>query len=156
MSGGLNTGYTNTMGYAFTEQMQRNFSQQGGLSLSIPIFSKRTNVNNVKLAKISLQQNKLDKISAQKTLYSKIETAWQNALSNQAQQNAARKTTENAELSYNLARKKYELGGLTTTELSVSRNTYLNAAQNYLQSKLMAVLYKELLAFYSGKNTDLK
>ncbi|MFA6152357.1 MAG: TolC family protein [Chitinophagaceae bacterium] len=153
MSGGLNTGYTNTMGYTFADQIRRNFSQQGGLSLSIPIFSKRTNANNVKLARINLQQNKLDKISAQKTLYSKIETAWQNAVSNQAQQNAARTTTENAELAYNLARRKYEFGGLTTTELSVSRNTYLSAAQNYLQSKLMAVLYKELLTFYSG---DLK
>lgn len=153
MSAGLNAGYTNTLATNYFEQLQKNFSQQGSLSLSIPIFSKRTNVNNAKLAKINIEQNNLSKISAQKTLYSKIETAWQNAVANQSQQNAAKTTLDNAQLAYDLARKKYDFGGLTTTELAVSRNTYLNAAQNYLQSKLMAVLYNELLAFYA-ENTN--
>lgn len=152
LSAGLNTGYTNTMDYAFSTQMYRNFSQQAGISVSIPIFSKKQNKTNVTLAKINLQQNSLDKLAASKTLYATIENVWQNAVSNQAQQQSAKTAADNAELAYELARKKYEFGGLTTTELSVSRNTYLSAAQTYLQSKYMAVLYKELLDFYQGTN----
>lgn len=77
---GLNSGYTNTQDYTYFNQLKNNFNKSLGLSLNIPIFSKKQNDTNVKLAKIEIEQNKLDKISAQKTLYSNIETAWQNAI----------------------------------------------------------------------------
>lgn len=151
LNAGLNTGYTNTMEYKLATQMYRNFSQQAGLTLSVPIFSKKQNKTNVALAKINIEQNTLDKLAASKTLYSKIESAWQNALANQTQQNSAKVARDNAKLAYDLARKKYDFGGLTTTELSVSRNNYLTAEQTYLQSKYLASLYTSLLDFYQGK-----
>ena len=148
---GLNTGYTSTQDYSYLNQFKNNFNKSVGLSLNIPIFSKKQNDTNVKLAQIDIEQNKLDKISASKTLYSSIETAWQNAIANQAQQKSSKVARDNAKLAYDLSSKKYEFGGLTTTELSVSRNTYLTNEQTYLQSKYMAVLYTQLLNFYQGK-----
>jgi len=154
LNGGLNSGYTNTMNMSFIDQIHGNFSQQIGLTLSIPIFSKYQNKNNVALSKINIQQNQLNKTAASKTLYSTIETAWQNAVANQTQQVSAKTTRDNAELAYNLARKKFDFGGLTTTELSVSRNSYLTAEQTYLQSKYLAVLYSSLLDFYQNNNSN--
>ena len=148
---GLNTGFTSTQDYSYLNQFKNNFNKSLGLSLNIPIFSKKQNDTNVKLAQIDIEQNKLDKISASKTLYSSIETAWQNAVANQAQQKSSKVARDNAKLAYDLSSKKYEFGGLTTTELSVSRNTYLTNEQTYLQSKYMAVLYTQLLNFYQGK-----
>ncbi|WP_326984143.1 TolC family protein [Chryseobacterium sp. MYb264] len=148
---GLNTGFTSTQDYSYFNQVKNNFNKSVGLSLNIPIFSKKQNDTNVKLAKINIEQNQLDKISAGKTLYSSIETAWQNAIANQAQQKSSKVARDNAKLAYDLANKKFEFGGLTTTELSVSRNTYLTNEQTYLQSKYMAVLYTQLLNFYQGK-----
>ncbi|MFC3158844.1 TolC family protein [Chryseobacterium arachidis] len=148
---GLNTGFTSTQDYSYFNQVKNNFNKSVGLSLNIPIFSKKQNDTNVELAKIDIQQNQLDKISAGKTLYSSIETAWQNAIANQAQQKSSKVARDNAKLSYDLSTKKFEFGGLTTTELSVSRNTYLTNEQTYLQSKYMAVLYTQLLNFYQGK-----
>ena len=153
---GLNSGYTNTQDYTYFNQLKNNFNKSLGLSLNIPIFSKKQNDTNVKLAKIEIEQNKLDKISAQKTLYSNIETAWQNAISNQAQQESSKVARNNAKLAYELANKKYEFGGLTPTELAVSRNTYLSNEQTYLQSKYMATLYAELLNFYQGNLSTQK
>ena len=153
---GLNSGYTNTQDYTYFNQLKNNFNKSLGLSLNIPIFSKKQNDTNVKLAKIEIEQNKLDKISAQKTLYSNIETAWQNAISNQAQQESSKVARNNAKLAYELANKKYEFGGLTPTELAVSRNTYLSNEQTYLQSKYMATLYVELLNFYQGNLSTQK
>lgn len=150
-SAGLNTGYTSTQDYSYFSQVKNNFNKSVGLSLNVPIFSKKQNDTNVKLAQIDIEQNKLDKISAGKTLYSSIETAWQNAIANQAQQKASKVARDNAKLAYDLASKKYEFGGLTTTELAVSRNTYLTNEQTYLQSKYMSVLYTQLLNFYQGK-----
>ncbi|MDN5626931.1 outer membrane protein [Epilithonimonas bovis DSM 19482] len=148
---GFNTGYTTTQDYSYFNQVKNNFNKSVGLSLNVPIFSKKQNDTNVKLAQINIEQNKLDKISASKTLYSSIETAWQNAIANQAQQKASKVARDNAKLSYDLAGKKYEFGGLTTTELAVSRNTYLTNEQTYLQSKYMSALYTQLLNFYQGK-----
>jgi len=148
---GLNTGFTSTQDFSYFNQLKNNFNKSVGLSLNVPIFSKKQNNTNVELAKIDIKQNQLDKISAGKTLYSSIETAWQNAIANQAQQKSSKVARDNAKLSYDLSNKKFEFGGLTTTELSVSRNTYLTNEQTYLQSKYMAVLYTQLLNFYQGK-----
>jgi outer membrane protein len=148
---GLNTGFTSTQDFTYFNQIKNNFNKSVGLSLNVPIFSKKQNNTNVELAKIDIEQNQLDKISAGKALYSSIETAWQNAIANQAQQKSSKVARDNAKLSYDLSNKKFEFGGLTTTELSVSRNTYLTNEQTYLQSKYMAVLYTQLLNFYQGK-----
>ena len=138
------------MNYGYFKQMQSNFNKSLGVSLNVPIFSKKQNITDKKLAQIDIDQNKLDKIAAEKTLYSNIETAWQNATANLAQQKAAKVARDNAKLAYDLSAKKYEFGGLTTTELAVSRNNYLNNEQTYLQTKFMAVLYTQLLNFYQG------
>ncbi|MCO5247535.1 MAG: TolC family protein [Chitinophagales bacterium] len=151
---GLGTGYTNTMSYDYASQLNNNFKQQVSLLVNIPIFSKMQNKTNVSLAKIQLQQNDLDKAVASKTLYSKIETAYQNAVANVAQATAAQATRDNAKLAYELASKKFELGGLTVTDLSVSRNTYINAEQSNLQSKYLTILYRQLLKFYNGEEVD--
>ncbi len=152
LTAGLNSGYTNTMNYVYTEQLKNNFNQQIGFSISIPIFSKSQNKTNIKLANIQLKQNDLDKVSASKTLYSKIETIYQNTIANLSQQNALKTAKDNAQLAYDLASKKYEFGGLTPTELAVSRNAYLNAEQSYLQSKYLSSLYQKLLTFYQGES----
>ncbi len=152
LSAGINSGYTNTMDYRYSNQIKNNFNQQVGLSLSIPIFSKQQNRTNVKLANIQLQQNELDKTASAKRLYSKIETVYQNTIANMAQQESLKTAKENAELAYELASKKYEFGGLTPTELAVSRNSYLNAEQSYLQSKYLSTLYQKLLKFYQGES----
>jgi len=64
---------------------------------------------------------------------------------------ASKTARDNAKLAYELAQKKHEFGNLTNTELLVSRNTYLNAEQTYLQNKYMVLLYQQLLNFYQGK-----
>ncbi len=151
LNAGLNTGYSNSMEYAYLKQLKSNFNKSMSVSLNIPIFSRKQNITDIKLAKINIEQNDLDKLSTEKTLYSSIETAWQNAVANQAQQDAAKVARDNAKLAYELATKKYEFGGLTNTELAVSRNTYLTNEQSYIQAKYMAVLYHQLLIFYQGK-----
>ena len=47
------------------------------------------------------------------------------------------------------------LFSLANTELLVSRNTYLNAEQTYLQNKYMVLLYQQLLNFYQGKEITI-
>ena len=139
----------------YRTQLDNNFGQTVGLSLNVPIFSRYKNRDNVTLAKISESQAELERRQAEKDLYTKIETAWHNATTHQAQEVASKTARDNAKLAYELAMKKHEFGNLTNTELLVSRNTYLNAEQTYLQNKYMVILYQQLLNFYQGKNIDV-
>ena len=150
LQAGVNTGYSNLNDLSYRTQLDNNFGQTIGASLNIPIFSQNKNKNNVKLAKITQQQAILEEQQAEKELYAKIETAWQNATTHQAQQAASRTARNNAKLAYDLAVKKHEFGGLTNTELLVSQNAYLTAEQTYLQNKYMSALYVQLLKFYMG------
>ena len=150
LQAGVNTGYSNLNDLSYRTQLDSNFGQTIGATLNIPIFSQNKNKNNVKLAKITQQQAILEEQQAEKELYAKIETAWQNATTHQAQQAASRTARDNAKLAYDLAVKKHEFGGLTNTELLVSQNAYLTAEQTYLQNKYMSALYVQLLNFYMG------
>ena len=155
LSGGINTGYSDRDTEKYMAQLKNNFGQTIGLSLNIPIFSRYQNKNNVALARLSESQADLDRKQAEKDLYTKIETAWHNATTRQAQEVASKKARDNAKLAYELAEKKHEFGNLTNTELLVSRNTYLNAEQTYLQNKYMVLLYQQLLNFYQGKEITI-
>jgi len=155
LSGGINTGYSDRDTEKYMTQLKNNFGQTIGLSLNIPIFSRYQNKNNVALARLSESQADLDRKQAEKDLYTKIETTWHNATTRQAQEVASKKARDNAKLAYELAEKKHEFGNLTNTELLVSRNTYLNAEQTYLQNKYMVLLYQQLLNFYQGKEITI-
>lgn len=155
LSGGVNTGYSDRDVEKYAAQLKNNFGQTIGLSLNIPIFARFQNKNNVALAQLSVSQAELDRKQAEKELYTKIETAWHNATTRQAQEEASKKARDNAKLAYELAQKKHQFGNLTNTELLVSMNTYLNAEQTYLQNKYMVLLYQQLLNFYQGKEITI-
>jgi len=147
---GLNTGYTNTQSYNFSTQLDNNFYQTAGLSLSVPIFSKYQNKGAVEQARITIEQSKLTEKSTSKQLYLKIESAWQNAVSVQSEMQAAEALQASSKMAYEMAQKKSELGSLSATDLLVSKNTYQTAQQQYLQTKFSSALYYQLLQFYQG------
>ncbi|SDQ97966.1 TolC family protein [Flagellimonas zhangzhouensis] len=155
LTGSVGSGYTSTNDLGFTDQLDVNFNQRVGMSLTVPIFSRYQNKAQVATAKIGIEQSKLQLQSAKKELYQKIETAWQNAQSAQEQIEASKAASDAAEESYKLAQRKYELNALSTTDLVISQNTFTNAQLNYLQAKYLGILYNELLDFYQGNELKL-
>jgi len=155
LTGSLGTGYTSISDNTFTDQLDVNFNQRLGLSLSIPIFNRNQTKSAVQIASFNIEKAEIQKQTVEKEVIKKVETAYQNALSSQEQLIAAEVSKEAAEQSYNLAQKKYELGDLSTTDLVISQNTYTNAQQNYLQSKYLNILYHQLLQFYQGNEIKL-
>jgi outer membrane protein len=150
LTGSLGSGYTDVQDMNFSDQLDFNFNQRIGLSLSIPIFNRNQTKTQVENAKINIRKAELQLETTKKELYQKIETAWQNAISSQEQLLASKSARDAAEESYKLAQKKYELNALSTTDLVVSQNTYTNAEINYLQAKYLNILYSQLLQFYQG------
>ncbi|HDZ06034.1 hypothetical protein LCGC14_0129990 [marine sediment metagenome] len=155
LTGSLGSGYTSIRDNTFTDQLDVNFNQRLGLSLSIPIFNRNQTKSAVQTASFNIEKAEIQKQTIEKEVIKKVETAYQNALSSQEQLVAAEVSQDAAEQSYNLAQKKYELGDLSTTDLVISQNTFTNAQQNYLQSKYLNILYHQLLQFYQGNDIKL-
>ena len=155
LTGSIGSGYTSINDNTFSDQFDVNFNQRLGLSLSVPIFNRNQTKASVQTAKINIEKAEIQKQSTQKEVYKKIETAYQNALSAQEQVRASEASKVAAGQSYKLAQKKYELGGLSTTDLVISQNTFTNAQQNYLQAKYLNILYHQLLQFYQGNDIKL-
>lgn len=155
MNAGLYSGYTNTQDYNFTTQLDNNFYQSAGLSLSVPIFSNYKNKAATEKAKITIELSKLSAQSEAKQLYLKVESAWQNAVSVQSEMQAADALRNSSKQAYDMAQKKADLGSLSATDLLVSKNTYLAAEQKYLQTKFSNALYYQLLQFYQGNAIKL-
>ncbi|WP_276166728.1 TolC family protein [Zobellia alginiliquefaciens] len=153
--GSVGSGYTSINDNTFSDQLDVNFNQKLGLSLTIPIFNRNQTKAAVQTASFNIEKAEIQKQTVEKEVIKKVETAYQNALSSQEQLIAAEVSKEAAEQSYNLAQKKYELGDLSTTDLVISQNTYTNAQQNYLQSKYLNILYHQLLQFYQGNEIKL-
>ena len=151
----LGSGYTSIRDNTFSDQFNVNFNQRVGLSLSIPIFNRNQTKAAVQTAQINIEKAQISQQSTVKEVYRKVETAYQNSISTQEQLVASEASKLAAEQTYKLAQKKYELGGLSTTDLVISQNTYTNAQQNYLQAKYLSVLYHQLLQFYQGNEIKL-
>ena len=155
LTGSLGSGYTSISDNTFSDQLDVNFNQRLGLSLNIPIFNRNQTKSAVQTAYFNIEKAEIQKQTIEKEVIRKVETAYQNALSSQEQLVAAEVSQVAAEQSYNLAKKKYELGDLSTTDLVLSQNIYTNAQQNYLQSKYLNILYHQLLQFYQGNELKL-
>ncbi|WP_053975863.1 TolC family protein [Mangrovimonas xylaniphaga] len=155
LNGSLGSGFTSTQELNFVDQINVNFNQRIGLSLNIPIFNKNQTKTEIKLAKINAEQTDLELQNVKKDLYKKVDTAWQNSIASQEQLLAAGAAKDAAEESYKLAKKKFELNALNTSDLVVSQNNYTNAQLDYIKAKYLNILYYQLLQFYQGNAIEI-
>ena len=137
---------------AWGTQIKNNFSLGGGVTVSIPLFDNRQTKTAVNKAKLQKQSYLLDLQDKQTTLYSTIENYWLQAVTNQNKFKAARISTESAQASYELLSEQFKQGLKNTVELMTGKTNLLQAQQNELQSKYLAILNLNMLEFYQTGN----
>lgn len=155
LTAGIGTSHANGSDFTFSEQLKQNWNNSLGVSLSIPIFNNRQTKSAVEKAKIQKQASELELLERQKTLYKTIEGLWLDANSAQQQYAAAVEKLRSAQASYDLVQEQFNLGMKNTVELLTEKNTLLNARQETLQAKYMAILNRQLLRFYQGEAIEL-
>ncbi|MBR0255168.1 MAG: TolC family protein [Bacteroidales bacterium] len=158
LSGGLGTNYYTSSGYphaAFFTQLSNNFSQYVGLSLSIPIFSRMSNRNQVRSAKVSYQVQQVQLDQTKKQLYKDIQQAWYNAVAAHEKFKSSLEAEKAAAQSLTLVQAKYENGKATITEFNESKTQYLKAASDLAQARCEALYQSGLIDFYRGKEIQL-
>lgn len=149
---GVTTSTSSMSDNAWGTQLKNNFSLGGGVTVSIPLFDNRQTKTAVNKAKLQKQSYLLDLQDKQTTLYSTIENYWLQAVTNQNKFKAARVSTESAQASYELLSEQFKQGLKNTVELMTGKTNLLQAQQNELQSKYLAILNLNMLEFYQTGN----
>jgi outer membrane protein len=155
LNAGMATGYSNNQNYHYFTQLNNNFYQSLGLSVSIPIYSRRTNKTNIEKWKIVIEQAKLSLQETKTVLGQQVEQAfinWQNA---KAQFNAAESQLNASKESYDITNEQLRLGAMNLLEWQQQKSLYVQALQSYVQSKYMALLYNKVYEFYAGKGISV-
>ena len=152
LNAGVMTSTSSMSDNAWGTQMKNNFSLGGGVTVSIPLFDNRQTKTAINKAKLQKQSYLLDLQDKQTTLYSTIENYWLQAVTNQNKFKAARVSTESAQASYELLSEQFKQGLKNTVELMTGKTNLLQAQQNELKSKYLAILNLNMLEFYQTGN----
>ncbi|WP_276484574.1 TolC family protein [Paraflavitalea pollutisoli] len=150
LGGNLSTGYSDNNTEAYFKQLNGNFYQQLGVSMSIPIYNKRINKTNIAKNQILIEQARLSELDIKNNLNQQIEQVyinWQNALS---QFKAADVQLKTSEETYNITNEQLQYGAVNMVELLQQKNTFVQATQNYVQAKYSSILYGKIYDFYAG------
>lgn len=148
LNAGLSTSTTSMSQNGWGNQMKNSFTVGGGVSVSIPLFDNRKTKTSVNKAMLQKESYLLDLQDKQTTLYSTVENYWLQAVNNQNKFKAARVSTESAQASYELLSEQFNQGLKNIVELMTGKTNLLQAQQNELQSKYLAILNLNMLDFY--------
>lgn len=155
LNAGIGTGHLSGTGYTYGSQVWNKFNESIGLTVSIPIFANRAHKTAVRKAKLQVVASRLDDLDTQKELLKTVEGYYLDATSAQNQFLAAMEKLKAVEESYELVDEQFNLGMKNTLELLTEKNNLLNARQEVLQSKYMAILNIRLLDFYQANPITL-
>lgn len=153
LNGGIGTSYYHVNGGtnpAFGHQFKDNFNKSIGISLNIPIFDHFQTRNNIRMAKINYEGQRVQFDQVQKELYKEIQTAWYNAVAAQKKYEASRSAEEVAHESFVMMTKKFEYGKANATEYNEQKTKYANAQTNRINAQYEYVFRNIILDFYKG------
>ena len=153
LNAGLNTGHD---GFTdFGTQLGERFSQNVGVSLNIPIYSRGANRIKTKQSELSLQQSQLDyernALSLRQTVaqeYQNVVSAYNSFVVSSQSKDAYLKSFE----AYNY---RFLFGSITAVELLQQQNNYLNALNKYIQAKYSFILERKILDVYMGNGVTM-
>lgn len=139
----------------WANQLNNNFGQNVGLSLSVPIFNNFQGRTAYRRSQLELKNLELTKQQGDQTLRQNIFTAYANALTSLQKFNAGKKTVESAQKAYDFAVKRFEVGLLSSLDLITNQNRLLSAKIQQLNNQYDYVFKMKLLEFYKGKGLKL-
>jgi len=139
----------------FFSQLNENFRQSIGLSLSVPIFNGRSLRTAYERTKINIRNLELQQELDNQKLKQDIYQAYNLSVVALEKFNASKKSVETAERTYMYARKRYEVGMLSTFELITNQNNLFRAKLEYTLTQFDYVFKMKVLEFYKGQGLKL-
>ncbi|WP_295673016.1 TolC family protein [uncultured Mucilaginibacter sp.] len=147
--GALNTSYSTGQG-SLPYQLNNNFNQEIGLTLSVPIFTRRVVKTQVEEAKINVDQAGLNLKNTRITLSQSVERAYLNVTNAKSQYDAALQQYNFNREGYRIATEQLKVGAINTVDYSVQKNLFIQAQQAFIQAKYNELLTLKIYDFYRG------
>jgi outer membrane protein len=145
----LNSSYVSGQG-DFPTQLDNNFNQQIGFTLSVPIFTRRVVKTQVEEAKIQVDQAQLNLNNTKITLSQNVERAFINVENARSQYNAASEQFKYNKESYRIASEQLKVGVANTVDFLVQKTLFTQAQQAFIQAKYNELLTLKIYDFYRG------
>ncbi|MBC7424829.1 MAG: TolC family protein [Ferruginibacter sp.] len=142
-------------GIPFFTQMDNNFRQQVGLSLSVPIFSAGQLSSNYQRSKLDIRNLELQTDLDNQNIKQNIYQAYNAATVALEKFNASQKRVAAAQRTLNFSQKRYEVGMLGTFELITQQNNLFTAKLQDVLNQYDYVFKMKVLEFYRGQGIKL-
>jgi len=139
----------------FFPQLNQNFRQAIGLTMSVPIFNGYSARANYQRSKVTIQNQELQKQIDDQKLKQDIYQAYNAAIIALEKFSASKKSWETSERTYNFAKKRYDVGMLGTFELITNQNNLFRAKLEYALNQFDYVFKMKVLEFYKGQGLKL-
>lgn len=153
LNAGLNTGHD---GFTdFGTQLGERFSQNVGVSLNIPIYSRGANRIKTKQSELSLQQSQLDYERNALSLRQTVAQEYQNVVSAYNSFVVSSQSKDAYLKSFEAYNSRFLFGSITAVELLQQQNNYLNALNKYIQAKYSFILERKILDVYMGNGVTM-
>ena len=149
LTAGLSTG-TLSGGGCWGDQMKANFGESIGISLTLPLYDNGRTRAAVARARIEALNTTYDREEKENNLAHAIESSFLDARSAQEQYRAAQENALATADAFELISEQFQLGIKNAFEMLSAQNDLLQARQEALQAKYMALLNRKLLEFYNN------
>ena len=155
LTAGLSTGTMSGNG-VWGDQMKANFGESAGISLTLPLYDNGKTRAAVARARIEALNTTYTREEKENSLARTIESTFLDARSAQEQYKAAQENALATADAYELIAEQFRLGIKNAFEMLSAQNDLLQARQEALQAKYMALLNRKLLEFYNNTPITLE
>lgn len=136
-------------------QYTDNFRQSVGLSINIPIFNGSTLRTNYERSKLDIESIGLQREQDNQKLKQDIYQAYNAALIAMEKFNASKKIVDAAQRTYDFSSKRFNVGMLSTFELTTNQNNLYRAKVEQALNEFDYVFKVKVLEFYKGQGLKL-
>ena len=140
---------------SFTKQLDQNFRQSIGLSVSVPIFNGYSLKTAYEKSRINIRNFRLQAELDNQKLKQDIYQAYNAALVALEKFNAGRKSMQTAERTLFFAQKRFDVGMLSAFELITNQNNLFRAKLENALNQFDYVFKMKVLEFYRGQGLKL-
>ncbi len=140
---------------SFGNQLNVNFRQSVGISISVPIFNGGSLRSNWERSKYNIKTAELQQDADNQKIKQDIYQAYNAAVVAFQKFNASGKVVETSQRSFEFAKKRYDVGMLSTFELITNQNNLFRAKLENILNQFDYVFKMKVLEFYKGQGLKL-
>jgi outer membrane protein len=138
-----------------TDQLNRNFGQNVGLSINMPIFNGHSARTNWERSKLNVKGLELQNEQELQTLKANIYNVYQDAFSAMQKYNASKRNVEASQKALDFAKKRYDIGLLGTLDYITTQNNLFRAKVEEVSNQYEYIFRLKVLEFYKGQGIRL-